>query len=240
MNVHFVVQSKGGIGKSVVSNYLAQYLKDRENIICFDIDPSNKTFASYKNLKVIPFGIMSGDDVNKGKFDDLLEIIFLDKENDSCIIDSGSSSFISMTSYINKEHVFEALKEYKIEPYVHSIIIGGDSYPETEEGLSWLAERYGNQAKFIVWKNEFWGKVADKNDIEFENTLVYEEYKQFIYGIITIPELSNSELGKNIKDMLTSRQTFDEYCNDRNRMVMEKLRVGRFKNLMFNNISLVL
>ena len=30
MNAHFVMQSKGGIGKSLISNYLAQYLKERD------------------------------------------------------------------------------------------------------------------------------------------------------------------------------------------------------------------
>ena len=240
MNAHFVMQSKGGIGKSLVSNYLAQYLKERENVVCFDIDPSNKTFASYKSLGVIPFGIMSGDDVDKGKFDNLLEEIFQDKINDSCIIDSGSSAFTSMTSYINKENVFDTLKEYEIEPYVHAIITGGKSYTETEEGFSWLVERYGDKTKFIIWKNEYWGKVVDQENIEFENTPVYKEYKDLVYGIITIPELYNSELDKNIESMLKKGQTFDEFNNDSERMIMEKSRVFRFKKLVFNNISLVL
>ena len=51
--VHFVTQSKGGVGKSFVAMLLAQYLQDRaeDKLFCFDTDPDNATFAEYKALK---------------------------------------------------------------------------------------------------------------------------------------------------------------------------------------------
>lgn len=47
MNVHntahFIMQSKGGAGKSVVSSLLAQYLLEKNpNLMLIDTDPSNK------------------------------------------------------------------------------------------------------------------------------------------------------------------------------------------------------
>ena len=52
--VHFVVQSKGGVGKSFVAMLLAQYLQDRsdDKLYCFDTDPDNQTFAGYQALKI--------------------------------------------------------------------------------------------------------------------------------------------------------------------------------------------
>ena len=50
---HFVMQSKGGAGKSVVSVMLAQYLKAfNKDLILIDTDPSNKTLGEYKQLDV--------------------------------------------------------------------------------------------------------------------------------------------------------------------------------------------
>lgn len=50
-SIHFVMQSKGGVGKSVVSSLMAQYLSNKVgNLSIIDIDPNNKTLASYKSL----------------------------------------------------------------------------------------------------------------------------------------------------------------------------------------------
>lgn len=50
---HFVMQSKGGAGKSVVSAMLAQYLLEKQkDLILVDTDPSNKTLGSYQGLGV--------------------------------------------------------------------------------------------------------------------------------------------------------------------------------------------
>ena len=51
--IHFVLQGKGGVGKSFVAALLAQYLKSTGNEVhCYDTDPVNQTFSRYKKLKV--------------------------------------------------------------------------------------------------------------------------------------------------------------------------------------------
>lgn len=51
--VHFVLQAKGGIGKSFVSALLAQHvLKHTGAVKCFDTDQENTTFAHYAGLAV--------------------------------------------------------------------------------------------------------------------------------------------------------------------------------------------
>ncbi|KLB74858.1 hypothetical protein XEUV526_23600, partial [Xanthomonas euvesicatoria] len=55
-HVHFVLQGKGGVGKSVISTYLTQYLRSKATgkgkpaVLAFDTDPSNHTLARYKGL----------------------------------------------------------------------------------------------------------------------------------------------------------------------------------------------
>ncbi|WP_257998120.1 P-loop NTPase [Oligella urethralis] len=51
--IHFVLQGKGGVGKSFVASLLAQYLKSTGNEVhCYDTVPVNQTFSRYKKLKV--------------------------------------------------------------------------------------------------------------------------------------------------------------------------------------------
>src|ERR1700746_3061632 len=51
--IHFVLQAKGGIGKSFVSTLLAQYLLNETGAVrCFDTDQENTTFAHYAALSV--------------------------------------------------------------------------------------------------------------------------------------------------------------------------------------------
>ena len=51
--VHFVLQAKGGIGKSFVATLLAQHLINEAGAVrCFDTDQENTTFAHYAALSV--------------------------------------------------------------------------------------------------------------------------------------------------------------------------------------------
>jgi len=42
--IHFILQGKGGVGKSLIAALLAQYLHGRGlEVYCFDTDPINAT-----------------------------------------------------------------------------------------------------------------------------------------------------------------------------------------------------
>jgi cellulose biosynthesis protein BcsQ len=46
--VHFVLQGKGGVGKSYAAVLFAQYLRERGlTVSCFDGDPLNQTFGGF-------------------------------------------------------------------------------------------------------------------------------------------------------------------------------------------------
>lgn len=50
--VHFILQGKGGVGKSFIATLLAQYLSQHNEIVGFDTDPVNASFEQYKSLSV--------------------------------------------------------------------------------------------------------------------------------------------------------------------------------------------
>ncbi|ELA08195.1 TraL-like protein [Moraxella macacae 0408225] len=54
-SIHFVMHSKGGVGKSVVSFLMAQYILnkvDNSKVAIIDIEPNYRTLSRYKSLNV--------------------------------------------------------------------------------------------------------------------------------------------------------------------------------------------
>ena len=74
MSVHFVLQGKGGVGKSFVAYLTAQYVKDQGRLAgCFDIDQENATFAQYAGLDVKRVEVMDDSRIiDQRQFDRLL------------------------------------------------------------------------------------------------------------------------------------------------------------------------
>jgi cellulose biosynthesis protein BcsQ len=78
--VHFVLQGKGGVGKSYAAVLLAQYLRQRGlPVSCFDGDPLNQTLGGFASLDVKKVDFLEntekGRRINPRRFDDLVEQI---------------------------------------------------------------------------------------------------------------------------------------------------------------------
>jgi cellulose biosynthesis protein BcsQ len=112
--VHFILQAKGGVGKSFIAALLAQHYlsRDGEPAVCIDTDPANLTLAGYKRLGARPVDILepgSTSRVNPRAFDALLNTIA--QETSDFIVDSGASSFLALTDYLLETRAIEALVE---------------------------------------------------------------------------------------------------------------------------------
>lgn len=72
-NVHFILQGKGGVGKSLVASALIQYLlQEGVPVQGIDTGPVNATLGGYKEFAAKVFNIMDGDNINARKFDEML------------------------------------------------------------------------------------------------------------------------------------------------------------------------
>src|SRR3989337_2061032 len=72
--VHFVLQGKGGVGKSFVASILGQYFRERNmHVNCVDTDPVNQTFAQYRDLDVQPLDLLVDGGIRPKGFDGLGE-----------------------------------------------------------------------------------------------------------------------------------------------------------------------
>lgn len=238
MNLHLTLQGKGGVGKTLVTTLIAQYLISKSTApLCIDTDPVNKTFAGFKDLQVKALDIMDGDRVNIRSFDTLIETVIESKN--ICVIDNGASSFIPLTAYLKEGDILQFLTENNITIYIHVVITGGQALNDTIKGLDYIIKTFSTAVNTVVWLNEYFGQIEYKGK-SFEDMQVFKRNKSNIHGIISIPEMSKETFGIDIKQMLEDRVTFEEYLSSDKYMIIPKQRIKKFRDLMYNNISIVL
>jgi hypothetical protein len=109
--VHFVLQGKGGVGKSFIAALLLQYFKLKDFAVhAFDTDPVNQTLAGYKEFDVSVLPIMKDTNVDPRMFDSLMETALGLPADAQLIIDNGSSSFIPLCSYLLENEAINLLQ----------------------------------------------------------------------------------------------------------------------------------
>ena len=133
--VHFILQGKGGVGKSVIAALLAQYLHDKNMTVrCVDADPLNKTLAGFEALKVAKVDLLEksergGERINPHRFDELVELIAAQGADSHVIVDAGSSAFIALVHYIVTNEVVALLTKTGHEVFVHTLVTRGTDAP---------------------------------------------------------------------------------------------------------------
>lgn len=110
-SVHFILQGKGGIGKSFKSVLLAQYFLSKNfPLWAFDTDQENTTFSHYKALAVEHIPVMNESrTINSKMFDALLEKLL--SQEGVFVIDNGANTFSPFLAYMVENDVIRLLQE---------------------------------------------------------------------------------------------------------------------------------
>jgi malate/lactate dehydrogenase len=233
--IHFILQGKGGVGKSLVASLLYQYLKEQGiSVFGVDTDPINSTFSGYKELSVEPLNIMEGDDINQRRFDTLMETIFQQSENGHVVIDNGAATFLPLCSYLKENKALDLLCNEGHEILFHTVITGGQAVVDTATGLKTLAVSFPT-APLVVWLNRYFGDIS-MNGKAFEEFKVYQENCAKFHAIIEIPCRKQSTFGKDLEDLFTRRSTFEGAINS-NLPVMTRQRLKMFWSDVQKEIS---
>jgi len=150
---HFILQGKGGVGKSLVSAILGQYFHARKATLhCFDTDPVNAPFAQYQALGAEHINVLRRGAIHDKRFDELIEKIC--QVDGICIVDTGATTFVPLWNYILENEILCFLAARSRRVFVHSVIAGGQAMSDTLNGLERLAETT-TEKNVIVWLNEF-------------------------------------------------------------------------------------
>lgn len=242
-HINFILQGKGGVGKTVVASMLAQYYKDQHRpLLCIDTDPVNKTFAGWKALDVKSIDILEeregAKQISPRKFDQIIDMVIqTHQSNDqsTIIIDNGASSFIPLSNYLITEGVIDLLTELGIQIRMHSVLTGGQSMLDTLFGFSELCKSFGGRAGIYAWINEFQGPCEHEGQ-PFENMSVYTDNRESVSGIVKIKQHIQT-FAQALDDMLKQRKTFSEQLTDEKIGYMDRNRVRQIQTDIYSQLE---
>ena len=213
--VNFIMQKKGGVGKSVTATLLYQALLDAgKTVLGVDTDPSNKSLAGYTELKVTKLHILNEEeDVDKTLFDALVNAICELPEDAHVVIDNGSSNFVALRSYLKINNVMPLLTEMGHKIRIHAVIAGGPDIGHTCIGLKELAVDFPD-TPLVPWLNCYNGNIVNEKGEPFENFKVAKAHGKQFLGTVEISKLCQSAMfRKNLLNHFASQMTFKAVLN---------------------------
>ncbi|MES3023739.1 MAG: hypothetical protein V4857_19405 [Pseudomonadota bacterium] len=222
--VHFILQGKGGIGKTLVSTILAQWLapKDTLPLRCYDTDQENATFSRYKAMDVKHVQVMTDDrNIDPKRFDALM--IDLLEEDGNCVIDNGANTFSPLMGYLIENDCFSLLEESGRKVFIHVIVGGGDTLHDTAMGFVSTAK--ATKVPLVLWENEHFGLLKSASGKLFTDSQTYADHADRVRGRVVLTQRNADTFGADIKKMNTARMTANEVRESDKFNVMEKQRI---------------
>lgn len=208
--IHFVLQGKGGVGKSFIASLLTQYLLSLHKgfVYAFDTDPVNQTLSRYKLLNVRMINILSeNNNIDSIRFDALTEFLL---ENDGfAVIDNGAATFLPLLAYITENKIIGILRESGARVVFHVPLQGGQALADTVEGLKKVLTEF--DVDVVVWLNEHQGTIS-LDDTPFADIQNYQNQAagEKIIGVIKIESKNADTFGRAVKAMTEQHLTVAE------------------------------
>ena len=230
--------NKGGIGKTTISAYIAEFLKtnSKKELICVDTDPENKTFCAYKALNSLAFNIKNEDtnDIDKSSFDELIELILKNKDK-NVVIDNGAGSFNALNTYMIENDIIGLLKEKNIEHTIVTIVAGGGNTVDSIQGFKSMTDLL--DTNFLLFNNQLLGTTDYKGNALVDLEIVQDAKN--ILGIVNIQKESEY-ITNDILEMTKLRLSFSELKASTDFMMMQKRRLIIYRDRIFEQLQGVL
>src|SRR6202167_6209904 len=206
--IHLVLQGKGGVGKTVVAGWLAEFLISRgQPVHCIDGDPVNRSLAQCKALWVEKLDLINQDGVvMRARYDALVDR-FLNEEA-VFVVDNGATAFLPFWTYVVEADIPKVLREGGRRVYVHIPSSGGEMLNDTLLGFKTLAETAAEKS-LVVWINEYFGPIAHDGKT-FDQMQVYLDNRDKVLASVGLPWRSPDTFGANIRRMRELKLTFEE------------------------------
>jgi hypothetical protein len=238
---HFVMQSKGGVGKSFVAWLLAQYLLENPNgkkLTVFDTDIANHTVLGFKGLPAeeVPL-VNEANEIDPRKFDSMMERML--SESGDFVIDTGSNVFPALWNYMVENQAASLLQENGRQVVFHTVIVGGQALVDTVNGLASLGKYSESDKSIVVWLNDKFGPV-EHDGKGFEDFAAAKQHESKIFGTIRIRGGNASTEGVDITELTKARMTFKEADASDKFNLMARQRLRLFKRRVFEEMAGVL
>jgi CobQ/CobB/MinD/ParA nucleotide binding domain len=230
----FIIQSKGGVGKSYLTKLLS--LKaDKDEIKTYFIDCDNASASTTKFFKGIeerksPYILFKSENllgvdkkIDRTKFDTFLSTV---EKLENVIVDFGAASSEQLLYYIQEESkndILETLQEIGVNLFL--VVAGGGSIKESIEFALELKKIKGVEKLVTVVANEYLGGVNGNS---------VREYSKADVQITSLHEDTNSEAQKEWNDLMNSGVV---YSDIQSMTVIRKKRIVSYLDSIFNQIS---
>lgn len=236
--VHFILQGKGGVGKSFVAALLAQHYGSNGSgaVVCVDTDPVNATFSGYEAFNARRVELLDNGIVDSGRFDGLMMSIV--SEDADFVVDNGASCFIPLTKYLFESKALEVIGSTGREVVFHTILTGGYGLRDTVAGFDWLAEKMPVETRIVVWLNDFFGPI-ELDGKGFEQMKVYERHRLRITALLRLPKQNEQTFGRDLKAMLDQRLTFAEARASTHFNIFSKQRIAMMERQLLEQLKLL-
>jgi hypothetical protein len=122
------------------------------------------------------------------------------------------------------------------ELVIHTVVTGGQAQLDTINGFLQLAGQFPAEASFVVWLNPYWGPIEHQGK-PFEQLRAYLERKSRVAAIVHLPALKEETFGRDLRDMLQARLTFDEALAAASLAIMTRQRLKIVKGQLFGHLD---
>mgnify|MGYP000938499947 CR=1 FL=1 len=237
--VHFVMQSKGGVGKSFAAWLLSQYLLDKygNEFATFDTDTSNRTLSQFKALPVRELQLSPDNmDIDPRRFDTMMEQLLT--EDKEFVIDTGSNTFNQLWKYMVENDAMRMLEDHGKRVLLHSIVVGDQSLVDTLNSLALLCKYSAKEKSVVVWLNEKYGKI-EKDGKRFDQMKVFVEHEKKLLDVLKITNGTAATEGEDLRQITSLHLTFNEIDAAPVFSLMARQRLYLFKRRVFEEIARV-
>lgn len=240
---HFVMTTKGGVGKSYVASLITQWLMSRDKEVqAFDNDPATATLFAYKALPVKRIQLVTNEDeIDQAAYDQMVTDMLAGTSD--FVIDNGASNYFPLINYMRENDLFDVLRSNDIRPIVHTPVMGGGSLQLSVQGVDEVLKGLDEQTEMVVWLNEHEGPIAADGKT-WEQFATYLRWKQRITAEVVIKEQRATLFKKLLREKLLGPSlTFAEFAelgDDAGVGVMEKQRAHLIAKEIFSQLDQVL
>ena len=232
--IHLALQGKGGVGKSLISAILSQYLSSKGQDVCgIDVDPVNQTFSEYQGLRVECLNLLREGSIDQREFDLLMERFL--KEVGTFVVDTGASTFIPLWHYILENQALDHLRQKGKRVFIQLRNHRRSSLNDTLSGFEALAETT-REKNIVVWLNEYFGPVL-QDGAAFADMPVCKKHANKLHGSVAIARRTADTFGRDMEEMISRKLTFDEAVMAADFTIMTKQRLLVVQRDLFEQLD---
>jgi len=218
--VNFILQGKGGVGKTLIAWLLAQRYQDRgAPLLCYDTDPVQESLFEFSGLNVQTVNLLYDEGLDVESVDGMIaSIVGTDAD---VVVDNGAASFFPMMRYLTEDAIVDMILASGKQVLVHVLMVGGPAAEKTAEGLQAVMENFPPSVRVVVWVNEFFGPV-EVDGKKFEGLKFYEQHRDRI-SLVYLRRLNPQTSGHTVAKILAAHATFAEVLPGMNMVAAQRV-----------------